>query len=467
MVQEQEIKEKKMHKTMNKLALCLLAVLISATSSCAQENPVEEALKKEGAMPTLPVSAAKDGKEFTAEFVNKAIDAFDNMHWQMAGDHALYYNMHMSELMPTGIASPNYDYKPLERDLRPELENLKTTTGKGELTLKEYAVHPHFKLQAMIFIHKGKIVYETYPGMQPTDRKVWASAAKTSVGLIMAMLVQEGKVDLNKSVVEYVPALKGSVWDDVTVGSVVNMTTGLDNEETAEAIMNPESAVVRFFATGLVPAFKPRETQGTWVDVARTEKKIQGEKQGELFRYASINTHVLTQLIENVENKKWTQVFEDRVWSKVYARQPAIFNIDPSGLAIPAGMLSTTPEDMARYATLFTPSWTAVASEQVVTDDLLKTIRSAANPARFEKASKRKSSMGAFNEFAMGNAYQFDYIFEDGAMAKSGNMNQMIYMDPKRDFAAIAFSNSPYHSGFGETKAPAYMRLAAKALAGE
>jgi hypothetical protein len=52
-------------------------------------------------------------------------------------------------------------------------------------------------------------------------------------------------------------------------------------------------------------------------------------------------------------------------------------------------------------------------------------------------------------------------------MAKSGNMNQMIYMDPKRDFAAIALSSSPYHSGFGETKAPAYMRLAAKALAGE
>jgi len=248
-------KEKKMHKTMNKLALCLLAVLISATSSFAQENPVEEALKKEGAMPTLPVSAAKDGKEFTAEFVNKAIDSFDNMHWQMAGDHALYYNMHMSELMPTGIASPNYDYKPLERDLRPELENLKTTTGKGELTLKEYAVHPHFKLQAMIFIHKGKIVYETYPGMQPTDRKVWASAAKTSVGLVMAMLVQEGKVDLEQPIVNYVPELKGSVWDDVTVGSVVNMTTGLDNEETAEAIMNPDSAVVRFFATGLVPAF--------------------------------------------------------------------------------------------------------------------------------------------------------------------------------------------------------------------
>ncbi len=447
--------------------LCFLAAVLPLSPTSAQENPVEKALKKDGAMPTLPVSVAKDKEPFTAEFVNKAIDSFDNMHWQMGGDHALYYNMHLSEVMPTGIASPNEDYKPLERDIRPELEDLKTKTGKGELTLKEYAVHPHYRLQAMIFIHKGKVVYETYPGMKRTDRKVWASSAKTTAGLVMAMLVEEGKVDLGKPVVEYVPSLKGSVWDDVTVGNVVNMATGLDNEETAEAIMNPDSAVVRFFASGMVPAYKPRETQGTWVDAARAEKKIEGEKPGELFRYASINTQVLTQLIENVEKKKWTQIFEDRVWSKVYARQPAIFNIAPGGLALPVGLLSTTPEDMARFATLFTPSWKAVASEQVVTDDLLKRIRAAADPARFEKASKRKSSMGAFNEYAAGNAYQFDYIFDDGAMAKSGNMNQMIYMDPKRDFAAIALSSSPYHSGFGETKAPAYMRLAAKALAGE
>lgn len=39
-------------------------------------------------------------------------------------------------------------------------------------------------------------------------------------------------------------------------------------------------------------------------------------------------------------------------------------------------------------------------------------------------------------------------------MAKSGNMNQMIYRDPKPDFAAIALSHCPYHSGFCETKAP-------------
>lgn len=50
-------------------------------------------------------------------------------------------------------------------------------------------------------------------------------------------------------------------------------------------------------------------------------------------------------------------------------------------------------------------------------------------------------------------------------MAKSGNLGQMIYIDPKRDFVGVVFSNNPYHSGYGETKAPALMRSAAKLLA--
>ncbi|WP_082863391.1 serine hydrolase [Oleiphilus sp. HI0080] len=446
------------------LRVILYSLAITASGNVfAETNPIEEALKKPGALPELPVSAAKE--PFSPEFVRSARQSFSNMHWQMAGDHSLYYNLHMSEMMQTGIASPNMAYKPLVRDIKPELAALTTQTGQGELSLAEYVEHPIFKLQAIIFVHKGKVVYEAYPGMKPSDRKIWASSAKTTVGLIMAMLVAEGKVEMEQPVTKYVPELKGTIWDTLSVASVVNMTTGLDNEETLESILNPESAVVQYFSSIAAGGDVRPDSEKNWIDVARDQKPLEGEKPGDVFRYASLNTQVLTQLIENVENKTWTQVFEDRVWSKVYARQPAFFNIAPGGSAMPVGFLSTTPEDMARFAALFTPSWSAVATEQVVSREHLDLIYADGEPARYKNASKRKSSMGSFNEYAISNAYQFDFIFDDGAMAKSGNMNQMIYMDPNRDFAAIALSNSPYHSGYGESKAPAYFRLAAKALA--
>lgn len=35
-------------------------------------------------------------------------------------------------------------------------------------------------------VHEGKIVYETYPGMNKTDQHVWMSPGKTTVALVIA-----------------------------------------------------------------------------------------------------------------------------------------------------------------------------------------------------------------------------------------------------------------------------------------
>jgi len=51
-----------------------------------------------------------------------------------------------------------------------------------------------------MMIHKGKVVFEEYPGMNPMDRHVWMIPGKATVGLIMGMLAEEGKIDLDKPV---------------------------------------------------------------------------------------------------------------------------------------------------------------------------------------------------------------------------------------------------------------------------
>ncbi len=70
----------------------------------AHDNPLAQFLAVPGAKTTLPVSAAKDG--FSTEFVNEARKYFNNFHYQMGGDHALYYNLRLSEFLPTAVAPP-------------------------------------------------------------------------------------------------------------------------------------------------------------------------------------------------------------------------------------------------------------------------------------------------------------------------------------------------------------------------
>ncbi|PMH37535.1 serine hydrolase [Vibrio sp. 10N.286.49.B3] len=444
----------------------MIAALVASTLAvpALAENPVVAALKKEGAQVTNPVSIAKES--FSVEFVESARENFDNFHWQMGGDHAVYYSMKAEEFLPSTLVSPNEEYKPLVKEINKDLGNIKVQTqAKGELTMDEYMAEPHFRTQGFMLIHEGKIVYEAYPGMNPTDRHVWMSSAKTTVGLVVAQMVKEGQIDPQQPITKYVPQLKDTVWDDVRVLDVLNHNTGLDNEETLASIMNPVSPVVRFFSSAFGVANAETGEVESWIDVARDTEKLEGEKAGEVNRYASINTIVLTKMVENLEGTTWSQVFEDRVWGKMHARQAAQFSIAPDGMALGLGLLHTTLEDKARFATLFTPSWSAVATEQVVHQDVIDIIRSSGDKATFEGNTKEASSLSAFNEKADYQSYQFDYIFDDGAMGKSGNLGQFIYVDPARDFVGVVFSTNPYHSGYGENKSPALMRSAAKLLA--
>lgn len=122
---------------------------------------------------------------------------------------------------------------------------------------------------------------------------------------------------------------------------------------------------------------------------------------------------------------------------------------------------------MARYGILYTPSWKAAAVEPVISEAVVKRIQTSGDRETHEGATKQASSVSSLGEMTTSQSYQFDYVYDDGAMGKSGNLGQFIYVDPARDFVGVVFSTNPYHSGYGESKAPAYMRSAAKLLAGE
>ena len=79
------------------------------------------------------------------------------------------------------------------------------------------------------------------------------------------MLEAEGKVDVQKQVVDYVPELKGTEWDGITVLSALSMALGLQLEETLESIVDPTSIIVRFFSAefGQPAPARPRPSTGS------------------------------------------------------------------------------------------------------------------------------------------------------------------------------------------------------------
>jgi len=319
------------------------------------------------------------------------------------------------------------------------------------------------QVQAMMMAHKGKVVFEIYPGMNAADYHVWVSASKTTVGLMVSMLADEGKIDLDRPVPVYVPELGGSAWDNITMKNAMNMSVALDNEETFESLSKPDSRISTFFTAVFTAGDDPTK----WRKLLKRARPLPNEKPGDRFRYSTSITEVLVLAVENLTQMSWEQYWNERAWSKIGARSPFIIGLTPDGTPIAGGLNFTTAEDMLRYALIYTPSWKVVTEEQIISDKLLKLIQAMGDPAAYKVSTELEYGQKWFGETPMMNTAQWDHAFPDCAMFKHGNMGQGIYVDPARDFCGMYFglaSNDEKIAGIDHS--PGYLRAAAKMLAG-
>lgn len=406
---------------------------------------------------------AKWKKPLSLEFVSAASKRFSYRNWQSGNDDSVYYNLNIPAFFNSNTVMPPKEFSVLTRDIHSGLLDLtfKDHTGQTTPPLKDYLSGPK-QVQAMMMAHKGKVVFEVYPGMNPTDIHVWMSASKTTASLLITILADEGKIDLNNAVPAYVPELNGTAWDNITVKNAMNMATGLDNEETFETLSNPDSWMSRFFTA----IFEP--DSGNWREMLKEVKPLaSNEAPGTHFRYSTSITMVLVLAAEQVSGLPWQTLWNERVWSKIGARNPFIIGLTPDKTPVAGGLNNTTPEDFLRYALIYTPSWNVVASEQIVSDKQLKMIQGMGDPKAYKGSGEEAYGTRWFGETPAYNTAQWDHAFEDGAMFKHGNMGQGIYVDPARDFCGVYFGlASNDESVTGIDHSPGYLRTAAKLLAG-
>ncbi len=173
-------------------------------------------------------------------------------------------------------------------------------------------------------------------------------------------------------------------------------------------------------------------------------------------------------MVENITQMPWQEFWKQRVWSKIGAKHLFMIGLAPDGTSGAAGMNITTPEDMLRYAMIYTPSWNKVAKEKIVSDKQMKCIQTLGNPEAYRGSGEEAYGKRWFGETPYMNTAQWDHSFEDGAMFKHGNMGQGIYVDPARDFCGQYFGLATNDEAIsGADHSPGYLRAAAKLLAGK
>lgn len=416
-----------------KRILIPLLLAVTALPLSAQQSPDNPDAR-------IPVADARKG--FTPAQARDLLGRYSYEETIKAGDVALFFSLNVGQSVPTAVIARAGDVVALNTAVDPRIGATRVATAAGEMSLNDYLVHPASRAQGMVVVHHGRIVFEEYPGMREFDAKAWMSNSKTTVSLVVRLLAEEGKIDVNRPVDGYLADLRGTEWAGTRVIDVLDMASGMDILETQENRLNPRSLITRFNLAfnGKPNADGKVERQ---IDVIRSARRI--KPAGQSFDYSSLNTAVLILLAEAVENKRWHDIFQERVWGKMTVEGDMQVGIAPDGTPQAYGFLMARLRDMARYGMLYTPSWGRAARERIVSPAYMRELQTGGRKGIFLKGElgNRLTKTYFPKSPPAANHWQWDGVWADGDLFKSGVYGQGIYVSPAKDLVIVWQSTAP------------------------
>jgi CubicO group peptidase (beta-lactamase class C family) len=418
-------KEQIMKRLSSITVLTLIALGVATSFAAENTYTVPEALK--------PMSTWLDG--WSAEETRKYRQEYNDNTLTGGADDGAYAITHLSEVLPTAIVHRNGQVAMLESAPIPGIENVVARTDLGTMTLREMMNDRRSRMRAIAVVHKGKLVYENYIGIRSWDNHIWASATKSVVGLVSYLLEKEGKLDLNQTVGHYMPPFRGTAWETIRVADVLHQRSGLDILEAE--LGNPKHPITLFYAIFAGASGLPENA--SFFDAMKVVKKL-GEP-GRRFEYSSMNTMMMVMIAEQITGKPFHDLMTELIWSKAGMEGDAELGLSPSGEPSAFGIFASRLRDMARYGMLYTPSWNVIAKEPIIADDYLPKVYSAAKQAKFA-GNLGDRMIAHFGNLDMGASYQWDAIFPDGDLYKSGRGGQCLYISPDTDTVVVYFSAS-------------------------
>jgi CubicO group peptidase (beta-lactamase class C family) len=296
--------------------------------------------------------------------------------------------------------------------------------------------------QGILVVRHGKIVFEEYPGMDPSQRHHWMSVSKTTINMLMGKLVAEGKLDLRKKVEDYVPELKGKDYGSFTLQELADMNADVNMDE--KDYHDPKSTFWDFGrATGWFG------DDGKWpggakqfLGTLRRLEKPKGEA-GEGTRYTSSNTMVLGWIIEKITQEPLTEYVEHSIWRHIGAAANASVTVDKHGFPLVSGGYSSTLRDLARYGTIWANQGVAPDGTRIFAEAWMKENMSGKGPKL--RGDYRYRNQSYSNGTAIGH---------------QGHSGQMLWVNPSSGTIVVCFSSMTTPGGGTTWSRPAHTRMA-------
>jgi len=283
---------------------------------------------------------------------------------------------------------------------------------------------------ALLVIANGKLRMERYrltggPHVTWTSMSVAKSFTSAALGIAWGDGLFGG---VDEIVSDYLPQLRGSAYDGVTIKDVLQMSSGARwNEDYSD----PDSDMNRFIKVfGLGGSFD-----------SLPPTMVRQRQPGSYNLYNSVDTHVLGMLLKKVTGRPLRDYIEEKLWHPLGMEDDAHWLLDSEGMEMAFGGLNASARDYAKLGELFRLKGRC-GDRQVV-------------PEAWVEASTRPDGPHlvpgdhGLSDTAFGYGYQWWVMDGDaGEYSAIGVYNQFVYVNPARDLVIVKLSASP---NYGQT----------------
>lgn len=279
------------------------------------------------------------------------------------------------------------------------------------------ALMAHQRNAGLIILQDGKIRFEKYAlGFGKDGRWTSFSVAKSLTSTLVGAAVKDGYIkSLEDKVTVYIPTLRGSAYDDVTVRQLLTMTSGVKwNEDYTD----PKSDVAQFNLQQPEP--------GVDITVSYMRKLPREAPAGSKWVYKTGETNLIGVLVSSATGKTLSQYLSEKVWKPYGMEQDAVWMLGPTGHEISGCCLSASLRDFARFG-LFILNGAVADGKKVLPDDWLA------------HATTKQADIGFPGR---GYGYQW-WTYDDGSFGAQGIFGQGIFIDPKRKLIVASNGNWP------------------------
>lgn len=258
----------------------------------------------------------------------------------------------------------------------------------------------------LIILQDGKVRFEQYGlGFDAKGRWTSFSVAKSFTSTLVGAAIQDGAIkSLEDNLSLYIPDLRGSAYDGVTVRQLLTMSTGVRWNEDYE---DPNSDVSRFNNAEPEP--------GMDATVSYLRKLPRAHPPGTVWNYSTGETNLIGVLVSSATKKPLAQYLQEKIWQPAGMEAPATWLLGKTGHEIAGCCIEAETRDFARFG-LFVLAGGAAGGQQIVPR------------AWFAMATTKQIDIGE-----PGHGYGFQWwTYDDGSVAAQGIFGQGIFIDPKR-----------------------------------